>query len=155
MPAKERRRIMIDCSEQYSLCLIKNDYSTRSRLLAVASEAAERGFVFQAADAMLCMSYCAITAGTLEEGADAALKALNLSALSEDMKSRLYAYQYLTVTAAAFGAIADARDYQAEAERLSSDAMFAKSSIRQTIVGAGRKLRRGPGRLPAHPFAVA
>ncbi len=152
---KERRGLMIDCSERYSECLARNTPLTRAKLLAVGAEAMERGLLFQAADAFLCHAYCALQAREWSEALTAGLQALNTSALAEDLKARLHAYHYLGVAAGMAGQIDPALDYQDQAMRLSADPMFEHSELKRLLRANTEALLAGRPTLAPLPFTLA
>jgi tetratricopeptide (TPR) repeat protein len=147
---KQRRRIMLDYAEQYGECLATNDYSHRSRLLATASDAAERGLLFQAAEALICCAACAIEASELDEAISVLVKVLNLTALTEDLRCRIFAFHYLGVCAAAKHQLVPLHDYLLEVELLSSDPMFEGTEIRRYTSDARAIIEREglPARIP-------
>jgi tRNA threonylcarbamoyladenosine modification (KEOPS) complex Pcc1 subunit len=150
---KERRRMMIDCSTRYTESLLRNTHSTRGKLLALATEAFERGYLFQAADAFLCHAYAAAVADEWQEALTASVRVLNVTALSEDFRARLYAHHYASVANAALGNSASALDHQMGARRLAGKLHFGHAPLLAVLQSNQEALENGQfNALVAKPF---
>jgi hypothetical protein len=155
LQTKVRRRVMIDCSQRYTECLQRNTYSSRGKLLALATEAMEKGFLFQAADAFLCQAYSAVLQGEWPEAREAAIRALNVTASSDDLRARLYAYHYLSVAEAGLNDIHRVLDAQMESQRLSERLGFQDAPLLLTLKANAQALESGRlTELAAEPFAL-
>jgi tetratricopeptide (TPR) repeat protein len=152
---KVRRRLMIDCATRYTECLQRNTYSSRGKLLGVATEAIEKGFLFQAADAFICQAYSALLQGEWAEAREAAVRALNVTASSDDLRARLYAYHYLTVAEAGLNDIERLLDAQMEAHRLSEKLGFPAAPLLLALASNQNAIENGRvSDVAATPFAL-
>jgi hypothetical protein len=133
LQGKERRRIMLECSKYFSEALCCNSRYSRAALYSLAKEAMERNFVFQASEALICGGYNALAAGEWEEANRALVKALDLSAISEDLKARCFAYHYLSLSAARMGLREEAAGYAWQASLLVEDPFLADSELRKAL----------------------
>jgi hypothetical protein len=130
---KERLRIMLDCSEQYTDCLASNNPLSRRRLYAVAAEAAERGYLFIACVALLCFAVCAIADRRWDEARRGLLRALDMTAISEDLKNRMFVAHYFSVCAQAQGKTTEALDWCWQASRPLGDLALASAPLAACI----------------------
>ncbi len=156
---RERLRVMLDCSEVYSACLAHNTLLARSHLRAVAAGASERGYLFQACDALLCLSACSLAAEEWAEARHALLRALDFTVVAENMRSRIFITHYLSVCAHMLGAELECRDWCWQAVLALSDAAFECTELHRCLhynesVAVGRVPESvggetGDGRVPA------
>lgn len=149
---KDRLRIMIDCSEAYSSCLVHNTHLARARLRAVAADASEKGYLFQACDTLLCLSACCLSAGEWQEARHALLRALDLTVTAENLRSRIFITHYLSVCAHMLGAQVESMDWSSLAARALTDAAFARTVLYECLhynesITAGRDAEDVSGRL--------
>ena len=148
--ALARLRVMLDCSEAYSACLNQNTSLARSRLRAVAADASEKGYLFQACDALLCLSACSLAAGEWQDARRTLLRALDLTVAAENLRSRVFITHYLSVCAHMLGAELECRDWCWQAVLTLSDGAFDGTELHRCLhynesVAAGRAPQDGVG----------
>jgi len=131
---KERFRVMLECSEAYSQARASNSRFTRACIYAVAAEAAAKGYLFQSCGALLCFSCCAIEAESWEDARTVLFKTIDITTLSEDLKSRLFATHYLSIVAHNTSDAIGARDWCWQAAEGLSDPLLKKSTLGQCIL---------------------
>jgi len=126
---RDRLRIMIECSEAYSACLIHNTHLSRAHLRAVAADASEKGYLFQACDTLLCLAACALAAEQWQEAKQVLLRALDLTVTAENLRSRLFVTHYLSVAAHMQGSEIECLDWAYEAMRGLTDPAFKETRL--------------------------
>jgi Tetratricopeptide repeat/AAA ATPase domain len=130
---RERLRVMLDCSEAYSACLNQNTSLARSRLRAVAADASEKGYLFQACDALLCLSACSLAAEEWQDAKRTLLRALDFTVAAENLRSRIFITHYLSVCAHMLGAELECRDWCWQAVLALSDAAFDGTELQRCL----------------------
>jgi AAA ATPase domain len=163
---KDRLRVMIDCSEAYSECLAHNTPIARSRLRSVAADASEKGYLFQACDALLCLSACSLAAEEWQDARHILLRALDLTVTAENLRSRVFITHYLSICAHMLGAELECRDWCWQAVGALTDAAFDDTELSKCLnynesIAAGRSSEDvssnsiRAGRLRWYPFERA
>ena len=131
---KDRRRVMLDCAEAYSACLMTNNPVSRGVIYAVSMEALGKGYLFQADTGLLFFSCCSLLAKDFANAGRALLHLLNISAQSEDYRARIVALHYLSVCAGCQQDNATALHWNWQAMKLSEeDPLFQTSLLRACI----------------------
>jgi tetratricopeptide (TPR) repeat protein len=131
---KERLRLLVDCSMAYSECIEQNNIVTRSALLAVAAEASEKGYLFQASSVMMALSSSLLEAEKWDEAKIVLLKALDLTLITEDMKNRTFATHYLSICAHMTGMEEDCLDWCWQACRVLTDPIFTGTDLGRCLL---------------------
>lgn len=126
---RERLRVMLDCSEAYSNCLRQNTPLSRARIRAIAADASEKGYLFQACDALLCLSACFLAAGEWRDARQTLLRALDLTVTAENLRSRIFITHYLSVCAHMLGAELECRDWCWQALLALTDEAFGGTAL--------------------------
>lgn len=126
---RDRLRIMIECSEAYSACLMRNTHLARANLRAVAADASEKGYLFQACETLLCLAVCALAAEEWEEAKQVLLRALDLTVTAENLRSRIFVTHYLSVAAHMLGSEVECRDWSWQAMRGLTDPAFQHTQL--------------------------
>ena len=126
---KERYRIMIDSSEAYSACLEMNSPISRARLRSIAAEASEKGYLFQTCSALLCLASCCLAAEEWREAKPILLRALDLTTTLENLKSRIFAFHYLSICAHMMGSNTETRDWALQARNGLLDPGLAETQL--------------------------
>ena len=126
---KERLRIMIDCSEAYSEYLELKSLLARTRLLAVAAGAFEKGYFVQTTDALLCLASGDLAEHRWVDARRVLLRALDLATVSEDLKNKMFISHYLSICAHMLGADAECRDWCWQALGTLTDTRFNRSPV--------------------------
>jgi tetratricopeptide (TPR) repeat protein len=147
----ERRRIMLDVQEVYDACMRANTPLARARLHGFAAEAAEKGYLYQSAGALLCLACASLMDGRTEEAMDALLQVLDLTTLTEDYRARIFAFHYAAVCAHARGDAAMALHWNDQALRLMEDPLFSGSALRECLVHNEQVMRGGRAVAPDFP----
>lgn len=130
---KERFRIMIDTSEAYTACLRHNSLISRSRLRAITAEASEKGYLFQACSALLCLSTCCLAAEEYREAKAILLRVLDLTTTIENLNSRVFAFHYLSACAHLLGTEVETRDWALQAKDGLNDPAFEGTELSRCI----------------------
>ncbi len=130
---KERYRIMIDSSEAYSACLETNTLISRARLRAIAAEASEKGYLFQACSALLCLASCCLAAEEWEDARPILLRVLDLTTALENLKSRVFAFHYLSICAHMLGVDIETRDWAWQALKGLTDPAFEDTELSRCL----------------------
>jgi tetratricopeptide (TPR) repeat protein len=151
LPGMERRRIMLDVQEAYDACMRANTPLARARLYGIAAEAAEKGYLYQSASALLCFACGSLMESRVQEAMDALLQVLDLTTLTEDYRARIFAFHYATVCAHASGDAETALHWNDQALQLMQDPLFAGSSLRQCLLHNEAVLRGGDPAAPDFP----
>ena len=131
---KERLRLLIDCSMAYSDCIEQNNIVNRSALRAVAAEASEKGYLFQACSVMMALSASLLDAEEWDEAKTVLLKALDLTLITEDMKNRTFAAHYLSICAHMTGMGEECLDWSWQACRVLSDPIFTETDLGRCLL---------------------
>lgn len=163
---RERLRGMIDCSEAYSACLMQNTPLARARLRAVAADASEKGYLFQACDTLLCLSACSLAAEEWQDARRTLLRALDLTVTAENLRSRIFVTHYLSICAHMLGAEIECRDWCWQAAISLKDTAFDDTELSRCLhhnesVTAGKSSEvvcsqsEQAGMLRWHPFERA
>ena len=166
LPQKDRLRVMIECSEAYSSCIAHNTILSRSRLRAIAADAMEKGYLFQACDALLCLASCAIGAEAWDEARLTLLRSLDLSVMAENLRSRIFVAHYLSICAHMLGGDLECRDWCWQTVCSLTDPAFGHTTLSACLryndnLTAGRaiespgKLAQYVGNLQWYPFERA
>jgi tetratricopeptide (TPR) repeat protein len=142
---RDRLRIMIECSEAYSECLTNNSYLSRARLRAIAAEASEKGYLFQACDTLLCYAACAMISEQWEEAQRMLLTALDLTVAAENLRSRIMVTHYMSVCSHMLGAEIDSDDWARQAADSLKDDGFRKTLLSRCLEH-NKRIRRAPAK---------
>lgn len=155
---KERFRIMIETSEAYSACLQHNSLISRARLRAIAAEASEKGYLFQACGALLCLSTCCLAAEEWQDAKQTLLRVLDLTTTIENLNGRIFAFHYLSLCAYMLGAEVETRDWVWQAQEGLSDPAFENTELssclryNQSVIDGGTPQSAGYGSRQAGLF---
>jgi len=126
---RDRLGILIECSEAYVECNAHNTHLSRARLRAIAAHASEKGYLFQACNALLCFASCALKAEQWLEAREVLLRALDLTVTTEDLRSRIFVTHYMSVSAHMLGAEVECRDWAWQAISGLRDSAFSNSLL--------------------------
>ncbi len=130
---EERFRLMIDCSEAFSVCLTINTVLSRAHLRAIAAEASEKGYLFQASETLVCLATCAMSVDRWTDAREVLLRALDLTAATEDLRARTFIVHYLSICAHKLGAAVECRDWCWQATRSLTDKGLKDSEFGQRL----------------------
>jgi len=129
LDGRDRLGILIECSEAYVECSAHNTHLSRARLRAIAAQASEKGYMFQACNALLCFASCALKAEQWLEAHQVLLRALDQTVSTEDLRSRIFVTHYMSICAHMLGAEVDYRDWAWQAASSLTDGAFNRTIL--------------------------
>jgi tetratricopeptide (TPR) repeat protein len=130
---RDRLGILIECSEAYVECDVHNTHLSRARLRAIAAHASEKGYLFQACNALLCFASCALKAEQWLDARQVLLRALDLTVTTEDLRSRIFVTHYMSISAHMLGAEAECRDWAWQAISGLTDSAFKNTLLMRCL----------------------
>jgi len=127
---RERRNTKQIGYQLYFDCLADNNIFTRNQLYGNALEALEKGFIYEASSILLFYITSCIMAHEWEDAIEGLKSVLDLTALTEDQRARIYVYHYFSIVEDACGQTDEAMSWNTRLRQiLDEDTLFKGTTL--------------------------